>query len=152
MPPNVPAALPNQVAVPQPTQPAKPKQRWRLPIGAILFGLLVIGLIVATIVALPGISIPNIPQITAATATTQVLTQQVFTINDIELVVPDGQDVRASYTTEFLRQARQQFGETTVINQNAPPSFIGTPQEVGAATGGKRYRASMQGFVLVPQR
>jgi len=92
-----------------------------------------------------------LPRITQTTPTAQALVQQTYTINDVEVVVPDGTDVRTAYLDEFLKQARTQFGEQTIINQNAPPSFIGSPEVVVKEAGGTRYRATMQGFVLVPR-
>ncbi|MDZ4721279.1 MAG: serine/threonine-protein kinase [Roseiflexaceae bacterium] len=153
-------AQPQQVAVPtsspqakpQSQQPQQAKPKRRLPIGGIIFALIAIVLIAATVLAVvPGLTTDLLPRITQTTPTAQALVQQTYTINDVEVVVPDGTDVRTAYLDEFLKQARTQFGEQTIINQNAPPSFIGSPEVVVKEAGGTRYRATMQGFVLVPR-
>jgi serine/threonine-protein kinase len=140
-------------AVPPAAPPAaQPKQRRGPRLGGVLFALVAILLIGATIVlAVPNLSGDLLPRISQSTPTAQVLIQQQFTINDVELVVPAGRQVRDAYTEVFLQMARQQYGEGTLINANAPPGFIGAPQELGQEAGGTKYRASMQGFILVPQ-
>jgi eukaryotic-like serine/threonine-protein kinase len=134
---------------PQAQQPTKPKRSWRWPIAGIMFTLIAIALIAATVITLPGISV-DLPRISESTATAQTLSQRTFTANDMEVIVPTGGDVRQVFSEEFLRRAREQFGAGTIVNPNAPPGFIGSPEELGAVEGGTRYRASMQGFILVP--
>lgn len=152
-------ASPPPAAPQQPTQQPKQqpqRQPWRIPVGGILFSLVAIVLIAATILFLPGISdrIGNVvPQIIPTSIpTAQRLTQRTFTANDLEVVVPSGGDVRAAFTEAFLSRAREQFGANTTTNPNAPPGYVGgEPTAIGDEAGGTRYRASMQGFVLVPQ-
>ena len=39
-----------------------------------------------------------------------------------------------------------------MINENAPPTYVGgEPVKLSDEPSGTRYRASMQGFILVPQ-
>ena len=92
----------------------------------------------------------NVP-LNPSAPTAQTLIQQNFTISDVELVVPAGVDVRTAYTDVFLQMARAQYGVGTKINENAPPGFIGTPENLGADGTGTKYRATMNGFILVPQ-
>jgi hypothetical protein len=115
-----------------------------------VFTLIALALVAATVITLPGITENLLPRVTEATAAPQVLSQRTFTANDMEVIVPSGADVRQVFIEEFLRRAREQFGEGTIVNQNALPSYIGSPEELGQVEGGTRYRASMQGFILVP--
>jgi serine/threonine-protein kinase len=146
----VPSPTATPQAKPQPPQQPQPKRSW--PIAGIIFALVAIALIAATVLTvLPGISTDLLPRLTQATPTAPTLMQQTYTINAVEVVVPDGVEVRTAYTDEFLKQAQAKFGAQTIINQNAPPSFIGAPEVLGKEAGGTRYRATMQGFVLVPR-
>jgi serine/threonine-protein kinase len=93
------------------------------------------------------------------TQPTQVPVQQIyvpkgtFTITNQEIIVPAGRDVNQAYQEVFIQLARQnpEYGPQAIINQNAPPAFIGQPEKLGEEQGGTRYRATMQGLVFVPK-
>lgn len=146
-------AVPGPVAQPQQQPKQQPKPKRRFSVGGFIFSVIAIVLIAATVLSFaPGLlNTDLLPQITQTTPTAQTLVQQTYTINAAEILVPDGIDIRTAFTAEFLRQARAQFGAQTIINQNAPPSFIGAPEVVSKEAGGTLYRATMQGFVLVPR-
>lgn len=121
--------------------------------------LLVVGAIIALYFTAPNVLagiLENVPinisvPLGSATPTAQTFVQQNFTINAVELIVPAGHDVRQAYTEVYLQTARALFGEGTKINENAPPGFIGQPENLGQDGIGTKYRATMSGFILVPQ-
>jgi hypothetical protein len=135
----------------QQAQPKQPAAKRRLPLAGIIFTAIALVLIVATVIALPGISTDLVPRL-SPTATAQVLVQVTYTVNNMEVIVPTGVDVRQAFTEAFLQKAREQYGPSAIINQNAPPSFIGAPEALGDEGSGTKYRASMQGFILVPRQ
>jgi serine/threonine-protein kinase len=136
-----------QPAQPAPQQPAQPKRRnnW----GGCLFALIAIVLIIATLVfAFPDAArnLPGLPSF--STPTPQTLIAQPFTIENLEIIVPPGQDVRAAYLSAYEQIARETFGPTTRVNYNQPPAFIGEPERIGDDANGTRYRATITGSVV----
>jgi serine/threonine-protein kinase len=151
----VPQAAQPQASSARPAAQQAPIARTRrgFPVGGLLFALVAIVLVAATLLlAFPGVISQVAPQFTQATATPVTLVQQPYQITDLELVVPPGKDVREAYTEAFLAQARMQYGQGTTINSNAPPAFVGDPEQLSDDAGGTKYRATMQGFIFVPQQ
>jgi serine/threonine-protein kinase len=134
--------------------PVTQAPRRRFSFGGCVFGVVALVLVVATLLfAFPNLLAGVTPTLTQPTATAVTLIQQPFAINDVELVVPAGQDVRAAYQNVFLAQAKAQFGDRTVLSPSAPPAFVGEPENLGADPGGgTKYRATMQGYIFVPQQ
>ena len=163
-------ATPPPVSVPRPA-PAPPAlapvaarpTRRRGWLGFVLVALLLLSMAVgigvfafpAQLGALVDQVVPGLISAPTATPTpTRVYVPKGnFTMSNQEIIVPAGQDVREAYLKVFLELARQdpQFGPEAIINQNAPPAFVGQPEKVGDEQGGTRYRASMQGLVFAPQ-
>jgi len=103
--------------------------------------------------ALVGQYIPG-AQTTPTTAPQRVYVPKgTFTLRDQEIIVPTGQDVRAAFLQTFIQVARTdpQFGPDAITSPNAPPAFIGDPEKIADEANGTRYRATVQGLVLVPQ-
>jgi hypothetical protein len=90
--------------------------------------------------------------LTSPTSTPQTFISQQFTAEEMVVIVPTGQDVRAAFVTAFTQKARDQFGPGTTINANAPPTYIGgEPEQISQDANGISYRASMQGYIQVPK-
>lgn len=152
--PIAPAAPPNQPAAPQPPPPA---QRRRFPIGRALFALLAIALIAATIaLAVPGIggllpsgiALPANPLVTPTAATSRL---ERFEVDDFEMKVVAGADVRQAFIKAYGEQAALKYGAGTQVSLSIPPSYIGgDPQKVRDEADGAVYRGSMTGYVAVP--
>ncbi|HMO58474.1 MAG TPA: serine/threonine-protein kinase [Roseiflexaceae bacterium] len=149
-----PAAPP--AARPQPTQPAAvpqqpPQQRQQRSAGwgGCLFALVAMALVVATLLlAFPQLAsyLPVLPS--SATATPQTLIAQPFQVDDLEIIVPPGQDVRQAFLAAYEQVARERFGPNTRVNYNQPPAFIGEPEKIGEDANGTRYRATLYGSVV----
>jgi serine/threonine-protein kinase len=176
-----PVAAPPPVAAKQPAQPAVQARPAApaVPIAApapqaqprrgggfgsfvrgLLVLLLVVGLIGATLVfafpsivdqVLPGVI--SAPQPTVAPAQRIYVPAGTFTLQDQEIIVPAGKDVREAYQEAFIQLARNdpKYGPEAIVSPNAPPAFIGAPEQVGQDAQGTRYRATMQGLVYVPK-
>jgi eukaryotic-like serine/threonine-protein kinase len=151
-----PAVPPTQRAQPVQTQRAQPAARPRRRAGVwILVLLLIVALgagglvfVFSDVVAqyAPGI-------LSAPTPTPQTLVLRPYSVDDLEIIVPPGVDVRDAFRQAFLQKAQQEFGPGTQINNNAPPTFLAgkEPVKTGDDPRGTKYRASMQGFILVPR-
>jgi hypothetical protein len=122
--------------------------------------LVVLGLIGATLVfAFPSIVDQVLPGVISAPQPTATPAQRIyvpagtFTLQDQEIIVPVGKDVREAYQEAFIQLARNdpKYGAEAIVSPNAPPAFIGTPEQVSQDTQGIRYRATMQGLVYVPK-
>jgi hypothetical protein len=144
------------IAAPVPTAPRRR--------GSVIRGLLVLllvrGLIGATLAfAFPSIVEQYLPGLISAPQPTATPTQRIyvpagtFTLQDQEIIVPAGKDVREAYQEAFIQLARQdpKYGSEAIVSPNAPPAFIGAPEQVGQDAQGTRYRATMQGLVYVPK-
>jgi serine/threonine-protein kinase len=155
-----PAAPAVPIAAPAPQ--AQPRRRGGF--GGFLRGLLVLGLVLGLIGATLVFAFPSIveqylpgvisaPQPTAAPAQRIYVPVGKFTLKDQEIIVPAGKDVREAYQEAFIQLARNdpQYGPEAIVSPNAPPAFIGTPEQIGQETQGTRYRASMEGLVYVPK-
>jgi tRNA A-37 threonylcarbamoyl transferase component Bud32 len=136
------------VAVPQPApRPRGRAGRWILVL-LLFLGLGAGGLVVA----FPDEVAQYVPGLTAPTPTPQTLISQAYSVQDLEIIVPPGVAVRDAFQQAFLLKAQQDFGAGTQVNNNAPPTFIGgEPVKTGDDPSGTKYRASMQGFILVPR-
>ncbi|HEX5688369.1 MAG TPA: serine/threonine-protein kinase [Roseiflexaceae bacterium] len=151
-----PAAQPSQAARPQsiPQPQASPSSRGRGCIWVIALLLLIVVGVAGVVVAFPGVLEQVAPGvISSPTVTPQTLVLQAYSVDDLEIVVPAGVDVRDAFQRAFLQKAQQEYGPGTQINNNAPPSFVAgsEPVKTGEDSRGELYRASMQGFILVPQ-
>jgi serine/threonine-protein kinase len=139
-------------------QPAQPRPAGRGFFGRLLITLVALVLIGATVLAaFPGLlaqlpSIDNLPiQNPLATPTAQTLIQQPYSV-ELEVVVPPGGDVRAAFEVAYQVRAQAEFGPGTRVNANAPLAYIGgDPVELGEDASGTKYRATVSGYVLVPQ-
>ncbi|WP_129628949.1 serine/threonine-protein kinase [Candidatus Oscillochloris fontis] len=60
--------------------------------------------------------------------------------------------IRSALQSAFLAAARAQFGTGTLINQNAPPSTVGSAVQVGGpdANNMVTYQARMTGYIYTP--
>jgi eukaryotic-like serine/threonine-protein kinase len=137
------------VAVPQPApRPRRGAGRWIVAL------LLIVALGVGgLVVAFPDLVAQYAPGVlTVPTPTPQTLVSQLYSVQDLEIIVPAGVEVRDAFRQAFLQKAQQDFGPGTLVNNNAPPTFIGgEPIKTGDDPRGTKYRASMQGFILVPR-
>ena len=159
----VPAAAqpaPAPVARPQPVAPAQPPRRR----GGFLRGLLALVLVVVlagfiAYVAFPDLVGQYVPGLggttTQPTAQQRVFVPKNFRIVNQEVIVPHGQDVTKVYQDAFvtIAQADPQYGPEAKINPNAPPAFVGTPENLGEDPQGRGtlYRATMEGLIYVPE-
>ena len=146
-PASVPAAKPG--AQPQ----APPKARRSRGFGNVVFVLIVLALLAATLaLAFPDLTarvLQNIPAL--ATPTPQRLIQQLFTAENIEVIVPPGGDVRQAFVAAYTRIVQEKFGPEARILESVPLSYSGgEPVKIGEDANGVKYRASITGFVLVP--
>jgi eukaryotic-like serine/threonine-protein kinase len=126
----------------------------------LLVTLVVLALVAATLVlAFPNvvgqyvpIELPSLPiQNPVATPSPQVFIQRSYEV-ELEVVVPAGQDVRAAFEAAYLARAQAEFGPTTRINSNVGLQYVGgAPETINEDAAGATYRATMSGFVLVPQ-
>jgi eukaryotic-like serine/threonine-protein kinase len=141
-----PAAPPAPVAAAQPT-------RRRRGFGGFLFMLIAIILVAATIAfAFPDLVTRYLPtENPLAAPTAAVLIQRPYSV-DLEVIVPPGGDVRASFVAAYTAAAQAQFGSSARINENAPLAYVGgEPEQVSEDASGTKYRATISGYVLVPQ-
>ena len=144
---SVPAAKPG-------AQPAAPqKARRSRGFGTVVFVLVVLALLAATVaLAFPDLTVrvlQNIPAL--ATPTPQRLIQQLFTAENIEVIVPPGGDVRQAFVAAYTRIVQEKFGPEARILESVPLSYSGgEPVKIGEDANGVKYRASITGFVLVP--
>jgi serine/threonine-protein kinase len=146
--PPAPTQRAKPAAVPQPAP--RPRGRAGRRIVALL---LVLALGAGGLaIAFPDVLAQYAPGILAApTPTPQTLISQLYSVQDLEIIVPPGVDVRDAFLQAFLQQAQQEYGPGTQINNNAPPTFVGgEPTKTGDDPRGTKYRASMQGFILKP--
>ena len=86
--------------------------------------------------------------------TAQTLILQPYSV-DAEIIVPAGTDeagLKAAFEYTFLELARRQYGAEVQLQ---PGSVVYTgdapPVRLGEDAQGVRYRASLQGQILVPQ-
>ena len=130
-------------------------------IRGLLVLLLVLGLIGATLVfAFPRIVDQVLPGVLSTPQPTTTPVQKIyipagtFTLQDQEIIVPAGKDVREAYQEAFIELARRdpKYGPEAIVSPNAPPAFIGTPERISQDSQGTRYRATMQGLVYVPKQ
>jgi serine/threonine-protein kinase len=164
-----PAAQPGpaQATAAAPAAPAKSSPQ---PVGIgggirrfftrLLVTLVVLALIAATLVlAFPNvvgqyvpIDLSNLPiQNPIATQMPQVFIQRSYEV-ELEVGVPAGQDVRAAFEAAYLARAQAEFGPTTRINSNVGLQYVGgAPEKISEDATSTKYRATMSGFVLVPQ-
>jgi serine/threonine-protein kinase len=117
-----------------------------------VFVLVVLALLTATLaLAFPDLTarvLQNIPAL--ATPTPQRLIQQPFTVENIEVIVPPGGDVRQAFVAAYTRIVQEQFGPEARILESALSYIGGEPVKIGEDANGVKYRASITGFVLVP--
>ena len=150
------SAAPARPPQPAPARPAAQPQR-RSGLAGCLIALLVLALAVgALVLAFPDAIDHYLPGLLSSPAPTpRTLISQPFIVNDMEVIVPPGTDeqgVRQAFVAAFTSAAQAQFGPETTINANAPPTYIGgAPLKITEDANGVKYRASMQGFILVPK-
>jgi tRNA A-37 threonylcarbamoyl transferase component Bud32 len=148
-PASVPAAKPG-------AQPAAPqKARRSRGFGNVVLVLVVLALLAATVaLAFPDLTmrvLQNVPGL--VTPTPLRLIQQPFTAENIEVIVPPDGDVRQAFVAAYTRIVQEQFGPEARIHTSVPLSYIGgEPVKIGEDASGVKYRASMTGFILVPER
>jgi len=155
--PTAPATRPQPAPATAARPLAQPQPARRRRVGRWLLGLLlVLALAGGTIVlAFPDLVNQYLPgPASGAQPTPQTLVLQSYEINDLEIIVPPGVELRDAFRQAFLQKAREEHGPETQINNNAPPTFIAgeEPQKTGDDPRGTKYRASMQGFILVRQK
>lgn len=150
-----PSAAPSSASAAAPAQkPAAPaKKRRSFGVGTVLFVLVVIALLSATVaLAFPDLTARAIRSIPAlATPTPQRLIQKPFTLENVEVVVPPGKDVRQAFIDVYTRAVQEQFGPQAQVLVSSPPTYIGgEPAKISEDANGAKYRASITGFILVP--
>jgi eukaryotic-like serine/threonine-protein kinase len=141
-----PAAPPAQATAAQPA-------RRRRGFGGFLFTLVAIVLVAATIAfAFPDLVTRYLPvESPLAAPTAVVLIQRPYSV-ELEVIVPPGGDVRASFVAAYTAAAQAQFGPSARINENASLAYVGgEPEQLSEDASGTKYRATMSGYVLVPQ-
>src|SRR5512145_124432 len=150
--PQVAARPAGAVARPQAAQQPRKRSFFRTCLTTLLIMLVLAG--GAFFVVESGLANQYIPGLLSSPSPTpQTFIQEMFTADDMEVIVPSGGDVRAAFIEAFKQKAREYGGPGTIINANAPPTFLGgEPQNLGDDPRGTRYRASMQGFIQVPQQ
>jgi tRNA A-37 threonylcarbamoyl transferase component Bud32 len=148
------AAPPTQRA--QPIAQAQPAPRRRSRFGCVVLVLLLtlaLGVGVVVLVFPEALQQVAPGLLAAPTATPPTLVLQPYSVRDLEIIVPPGTDVNDAFRRAFLQKAQEERGAGTQINNNAPPSFMAgeEPVKTGDDPQGTKYRASMTGFILVPQ-
>jgi serine/threonine-protein kinase len=144
-------ATPAQRAQPIATSQPAPRRRGRGGRWIIALLLLLALGVGGLVVVFPEVAAQYVPGLTAPTPTPQTLVLRPYSIRDLEIIVPPGVEVRDAFQQAFLQQAQQEFGPSTQVNNNAPPTFNGTPIKTGDDPRGTKYRGTMEGFILVPQ-
>ena len=159
--PTQPVPAPAPQSRPAPAQPAARPQPATQPrrrggfVRWLVALLVVLALTGATLVlAFPDTVNQYVPGLLSSPQPTpQTFIQQQFEARDMEVTVPPGNDLRAAFTQAYIQKARNMFGEGTRINQNVPPTYSGgDPVKIGDDATGPKYRGSMTGFILVPQK
>jgi serine/threonine-protein kinase len=144
-------------------QPARRRRGLLASIAALMswaLALLVvaaIGLGAYVFVARPAWADPFIAPITNLTPTSSptVLTSRQVAI-DVTIQLPQGSSdatIRSALQSAFAAAAKAQNGESTLVNQNVPPSPVGgTIEQVSGpdANGLVTYQARMQGYIYTP--
>ncbi|GAB4196259.1 MAG: hypothetical protein OHK0022_13630 [Roseiflexaceae bacterium] len=131
------------VAAPQPG-------RGRRLLTGLFVLLLIGGLLGATVLLLPGTG--NL--LNSATATPVTLVQQVYNVDDLEIIPPDtsSEGLRSAFIDAYTELAKRTYGADIQFVPNTI-TFVGPlPTKVRDDPQGPVYRASMTGQVLVPQR
>jgi tRNA A-37 threonylcarbamoyl transferase component Bud32 len=148
-PASVPAAKPG-------AQPAAPqKARRSRGFGNVVLVLVVLALLAATVaLAFPDLTMRVLQDVPGLVTPTPLrLIQQPFTAENIEVIVPPDGDVRQAFVAAYTRIVQEQFGPEARIHTSVPLSYIGgEPVKIGEDASGVKYRASMTGFILVPER
>jgi serine/threonine-protein kinase len=138
-------------AVAAPAPKAQPQRR--NPFVSILIAVVAVVLIgFGLLVAAPSF-VPSAPRLFGPTVTPQTLVSQLYVVNDIEIIVPAGtsdQGLLQSFTATF-RQAAQSERGANVQLQPDTLIYISGPEQIGQDASGVKYRASLQGTILVPQ-
>lgn len=148
-----PQGMPSPVPAPAQKPAAPPKARRASGFGTALFVLVVVALLAATIaLAFPDLAARAIQSIPAlATPTPQRLIQMPFTVENLEVIVPPGGDVRQAFVVAYTRAVQERFGPQAQVLVSSPPTYIGgEPEKISEEANGTKYRASITGFILVP--
>jgi len=98
-------------------------------------------------------SLGDLPITNQATVTPQTLIRRPFQ-QQFEIVVPAGtneQGLSSAFQTAYLKLAREQYGEGVQLEQGSLVYIGDAPQLVSEDSDGQRYRATVSGFILVPQ-
>ena len=141
----MPALSPAAIAVPA----SSPRRRGGV-VALVVLLLLIIGGAGFAVLRLGLLPSPPV----AATVTAQVLVAQPFVAPGIELGVALGSDATAldqAFAAEFLRLARGDCACEPQI-QSGSLHYLVAPVELSTDATGTRYRASLEGMLLVPQR
>lgn len=149
--PTRPAAPSRSAAAPAPS-PAGQRRRSRAPLLIAL--LLLLALVGGGAYLLVGQGLIPAPA-AGPTATARVLVSRTFTARDLEIVVPAGaapEAVDRAFAAAFLQLARLDCGCDAQIEPGSLVYlFDAAPRQVSVGSDGARYRASLQGTILVPQ-
>ncbi|NTW97287.1 MAG: hypothetical protein HGB28_01910 [Oscillochloris sp.] len=147
-----------------PRQPRGRKVPQRRSLGVLgnLFSYLLLAAVIAVIFlsgyiysARPSWAAPILAPLTnlMATSTPTVLTSQEFETS-VTIQVPSGASdaqIRSALQAAFAAAAQAQYGAGTLVNQNVPPSPIGSAVQVGGPDAGMvTYEARMRGFIYTP--
>ncbi len=152
--PSKPASKPRTQAAPPNTAPAPPvpqpqsKPRGR---GCTWF---ITGTVLALVLLGYMVSQGGITGFFAATPTPQTLILQPFQ-TQAEIIVPAGTDeagLKQAFEYTFLELARRQYGPSIQLQPNTVVyANNSVPERLGEEARGVRYRASLEGSILVPK-
>lgn len=145
---------PAQPQVSSAQQPVAQKPARRNCLGTIIGLVLFLALLVLAGYVFVSPSLGDLPLNIQATATPQTLVRQPFQ-KQFEIVVPPGTDeqgLSSAFQNAYLQLAREQYGEGVQLQQGSLTyTSGGAPQLMAEEANGQRYRATMSGFILVPQ-
>lgn len=149
-----PVLRPQPAAAQPAARPAQQPARRRAGVGRYLLSLLLLLVLLAgaLVVLFPNVVNQYVPGLLPrAQPTPQTFIAEPFTAENMEVIVPQGQDVRQAFILAYTQKAQNEKGAGTRVNTNVPLTYIGEPEQLGVEAAGIRYRATMTGYILVPK-
>lgn len=111
---------------------------------AILAVVLALGLLAAVFV------VPLTDLRPSATPTPRTLVEQTYTAEDLEILVSANADLKDAFAYAFEQKVHEVYGDATQIRADTI-TYVAGPEQTGTEGDRVRYRASVQGTILVPQ-
>lgn len=146
-PASTPAVSPTILVPPQPAPQPRPR-RWRGCLFTLTGIVLVLALLGVVYVNLFGL--PPLPPTIGPQPTAQTFLLQTFTAENLEVTVPNKDQIDLAFFREFEQAARNRYGAGVQI-QPGTLQYLQAPVEIGQTAEGVRYRASVRGDILIPQ-